>query len=397
LKKWKWLIHGPEETTMEFGFTTEQMMYRDMIYKYAKNEMVHLCEEADRKAEFSHELWEKLKIMGLLGLPFPEEYGGQGADTITCTLAGDALAHAGVDQGHLLAMGAHTYLCGDTIFRNGTEEQKKKYIPKIASGEWIGCMGLTEPGAGSDAASLQTLAVKKGKRWLLNGTKTFITNAPVADIAVIYATVDRAKKHKGITAFIVEKNFKGYSTGNPFHKMGVRASTTSEIFLEDCEVPEGNLLGEVGKGFLMALQTVEWDRSALLGPYVGGLFFAMEEAARYANERVQFGRTIRSFQAIRHKIADMKIIAEACKLAVYRVAALKDQGLPLNQLQASIAKAFLGDWGMKAASEAVQVFGGYGYMHEYPVERMLRDQKLAQIGGGTSEIQRLVISRLMFS
>ncbi|MBT8491218.1 MAG: acyl-CoA dehydrogenase family protein [Deltaproteobacteria bacterium] len=382
---------------MDFRFTEEQLMFRDTVYRYAKNEISPLCEEADWKAEFSRTVWEKFMAMGLLGLPFPEEYGGQGADAITCTLAGEALAHAGVDQGHLLAQGAHTYLCGYTIFMNGTEGQRRTYIPKLASGEWIGCMGLTEPNAGSDAGSLQTTAVKKGDRWILNGSKTFITNAPVADLCVVYATIDRSKKHKGITAFIVEKDFKGYSTGRPFHKLGVRASSTSEVFLEDCEVPEENLLGEVGKGFLMALQTVEWDRSALLGPYVGGLLFSMEEAARYANEREQFGRKIGSFQAIRHKIADMKIIVEACKLAVYRVAALKDAGRPLNQMQASIAKAFLGDWGMKAASEAVQVFGGYGYMHEYLVERMIRDQKLAQIGGGTSEIQRTVLSRMFFS
>lgn len=382
---------------MDFRLTDEQLMFRDTIYRYARNEIAPLCEEADWKAEFSRDVWEKFKAMGLLGLPYPEEYGGQGADYITCTLAGEALAHGGVDQGHLLAQGAHTYLCGCTVLMNGTEDQKQKYLPKLASGDWIGCMGLTEPNAGSDAGSLQTTAVKKGDRWILNGSKTFITNAPVADLCVVYATVDRSKKHKGITGFIVEKDFPGYSTGKPFHKLGVRASATSEVFLEDCEVPEENLLGEVGKGFLMALQTVEWDRSALLGPYVGGLLFSMEEAARYANERIQFGQTIGSFQAIRHKIADMKIIVEACRLAVYRVAALKDAGYPLNQMQAAIAKTFLGDWGMRVASDAVQVFGGYGYMHEYPVERMIRDQKLAQIGGGTSEIQRTVLSRMFFS
>ncbi|HMB20584.1 MAG TPA: acyl-CoA dehydrogenase family protein [Spirochaetota bacterium] len=380
---------------MNFGLTEEQQMFRETVYKYAKNEIVDLCEEADLNAEFSTEIWQKLGAMGLLGLPFPEEYGGSGADVVTCCIAGEALGHAGVDSGHTLAMGAHTYLCTDTLYQHATEEQKMRYIPKLATGEWIGCMGLTEPGAGSDAASMQATAVKKGDRWILNGSKTFITNAPVADLCVVYATVDKAKKHGGVSAFIVEKGFKGFSTGKPFHKMGVRASTTSEVFLEDCEVPEENLLGEVGAGFAYAHQTLEWDRSALLAPYVGGMMFMIEESARYASEREQFGKPIKKFQAIQHKLADMKVTMEAARLAVYRVASLKDAGYPLNHLQASIAKAFVGDWGMKMASEAVQIFGGYGYIHEYPVERMLRDAKLAQIGGGTSEVQRLIISRLM--
>jgi len=382
---------------MEFGFTDEQMMFRDTIYRYAKNEIAPLCEEADLKGEFSFDVWEKFKAMGLLGLSLPEEYNGQGADLVTCALANEALAHAGVDQGHLLALGAHSYLASRTIFDNGNEEQVKKYIPRMATGEWIGCMGLSEPNAGSDVAAMQMTAVKKGNRWILNGTKTFITNAPVADVAVIFATVDRKLKHKGVTAFVVERVFEGFSTSTPFHKMGVRASATSEIILEDCEVPEENIIGEVGKGFLAAMGTVEWDRSVLLAPAIGGMMFVLEEAARYANNRVQFGRPIASFQAIQHKLADIKIFMEAVKLAIYRVASLKDSGHSSNTMQASIAKLFAGDWGMKVASEAIQIFGGYGYMHEYPVERALRDGKLGQIGGGTSEIQRSIISGLMFS
>jgi butyryl-CoA dehydrogenase len=380
---------------MEFGFTDEQLMFRDTVYKYAKNEIVPLCEEADLKSEFSFEIWRKLGDMGLLGMPFPEEYGGSGADVVTCTLAGEALGHAGVDSGHLLALGAHTYLCADTLFKRGNEDQRKRYVSKLASGEWIGCMGLTEPGAGSDAAAIQTTAVKKGDRWILNGSKTFITNAPVADICVLYATVDKSLKQAGITAFIVEKDFKGYSTGKPFHKMGVRASATSEVFLEDCEVPEENLLGEVGQGFIYAHETLSWDRSALLAPFVGGMMSMIEQCGRYATDRIQFNKPLKAFQSIQHKIADIKVIMEASRLAVYRVAYDKDAGLPLDHMHTSIAKAFVGDWGIKTALEAVQVFGGYGYIHEYPVERMLRDAKLAQIGGGTSEVQRFIISRLM--
>jgi butyryl-CoA dehydrogenase len=230
---------------------------------------------------------------------------------------------------------------------------------------------------------------------VLNGSKTFITNAPVCDVCVVYATVDKAKKHQGITAFIVEKGTKGFSTGKPFHKMGVRASSTSEVFLEDCEIPEENLLGEVGMGFMYTHETLSWDRSALLAPFVGGLQFMIDQCGQYATDRIQFDKPIKSFQAIQHKLADIKVILEGSRMAVYRVAFDKDSGKPLNHMHTSIAKAFVGDWGIKAASEGVQIFGGYGYIHDYPIEKFLRDAKLAQIGGGTSEVQRFIISRLM--
>ena len=380
---------------MEFGFTEEQLMFRDSVYKFAKKEIVPLVEEADLKSEFSMEVWRKLGEMGILGLPFPEELGGSGASVETCCLAGEALGHAGVDQGHLLALGAHTYLCADTIFKHGSPEQLKKYVPKLASGEWIGCMGLTEPGAGSDAASITTTAVKKDGKWILNGTKTFITNAPVCEVCVVYATVDKALKHKGITAFIVERGFPGFATGAPFHKMGVRASTTSEVILDNCEVPEENLLGEVGRGFEYTHETLSWDRSSLLAPFVGALQFAIETCTKYSQDRVQFGRPINAFQAIQHKLADIKMIKEAAKMVVYRVAHDKDSGKPLNHLHTSVAKSIVGDYGIKAASDAVQIFGGYGFIHEYPIERFLRDVKLAQIGGGTSEMQKFIISRIL--
>ena len=380
---------------MEFGFTEEQLMFRESVYRYAKKEIVPLVEQADLESRFSPEVWRKLGAMGLLGLPFPEELGGSGADVVTCCLSGEALGHAGVDQGHLLALGAHTYLCADTIFKHANEKQLKKYIPKLASGEWIGCMGLTEPGAGSDAASLQTTAVKKGDRWVLNGSKTFITNAPVSDVCVVYATIDRKLKHNGITAFIVEKGTPGFSTGEPFHKMGVRASATSEVFFDNCEIPEENLLGEAGKGFEYTHETLSWDRSALLAPFLGAIQFAIEECTKYSQERVQFEKPINSFQAIQHKLADLRIVKEAARMTVFRVAYDKDSGKPLNHMHTSIAKAVVGDMGMKAASESVQIFGGYGFIHDYPIERFLRDAKLGQIGGGTSEIQRFIISRIL--
>ncbi|MCD6569413.1 MAG: acyl-CoA dehydrogenase family protein [Deltaproteobacteria bacterium] len=380
---------------MDFAFSDEQKMFRDTLYRYGKEEIVPLCEEADLKGEFSHEIWNKMAEMGVLGLPFPEELGGQGADIVTCCLAGEALGHAGVDGGSLLAWGAHTYLCACNIFNFGNQEQKKKYVPKLASGEWIGCMGLTEPGSGSDAASLRTTAVKKGNKYILNGSKTFITNAPVAEVAVVFATLDRSKRHEGITAFIIEKDFPGFSTGKPFHKMGCKASSTSEVFFEDCEVPQENLLGNEYGGWQIALSGVEWDRSTLLSPFLGGSIYSFELCAKYANERHQFNRPIREFQAIQHRIADMKIFIEAVRLAIYRVASAKDNGVMLNPLQAAVNKVYAGDEGFRMASDAVQIFGGYGFMHEYPVERNFRDAKLGAIGGGTSDIMRMIVSRIM--
>jgi alkylation response protein AidB-like acyl-CoA dehydrogenase len=384
-----------QEVSMDFSLSQEQRMFRETVYRYGRDEIAPLCEEADLKGEFSFEIWRKLASFGILGLPLPEEFGGSAASILTCCLAGEALGHAGVDGGSLLAWGAHTYLCAHNIYAFGTEDQKRKYVPKLASGEWIGCMGLTEPGSGSDAASLSTTAVKKGDRYVLNGSKTFITNAPVADIMVIFANVDKARKHEGITAFIIEKGTPGLTTGKPFHKMGCKCSSTSEVFLADCEVPEENILGGEGKGWIIALSGVEWDRCTLLSPMLGAALNNLDSCARYANERQQFKRPIRSFQAIQHRIADMKVFVEAVRLAVYRVASAKDNGQMLNPLQAAVSKVYAGDRGFEMASEAVQIFGGYGFMHEYPVERNFRDSKLAAIGGGTSDIMRMIVSRIM--
>jgi alkylation response protein AidB-like acyl-CoA dehydrogenase len=238
---------------MEFSLTSEQKMFRETVYRYAREEIAPMCEGADLKGEFSFDIWGKLASFGILGLPFPEDLGGSGAALVTCCLAGEALAHGGVDGGSLLAWGAHTYLCAHNIYDFGTEEQKRKYVPKLASGEWIGCMGLTEPGSGSDAASLRTTAVRRGECYVLNGSKTFITNAPVSDVFIIFANADRSKRHEGITAVIVDRGTPGLSTGKPFHKLGCRCSSTSEVFLEDCEVPAGNVLAGEGKGWFIAL------------------------------------------------------------------------------------------------------------------------------------------------
>ena len=380
---------------MDFELTPEQLMFKEVVVDFTTKHVAPHAEKADRESEFSWEAWRKVGEFGLLGLHFPEEYGGQGADTLTACIAAEALGEGGADGGLMLSMGAHTYLCGDTILRHGTDAQRKKYLPRLAAGEWVGCMGLTEPGAGSDAASITTTAVKTDSGYLLNGTKMFITNGPIAQVSVIFAITDREAGHFGISAFVVEKGTPGYSAGKNLKKLGVRSSTTSELIMEDVEIPAENLLGQEGAGFLIALEALEWDRSVLLAPFIGAMARSMADCARYALDRKQFGRPISEFQAIRHKIADMKVFLEAARLLIYRIAWNKDQGRALNHMEASVAKLFVGDWGMPVASEAVQIHGGYGFIHEYPVERMFRDVKLAQIGGGTSEIQRMVIARIL--
>ncbi len=380
---------------MDFGYTQEQLAFKEQVLKFARKEITPRCREHDLQSRFDFESFRRLGEFGILGLHFPEELGGAGADVVTTVLAGEALGEAGVDGGLALSYGAHTFLCADTIFQHGTEEQKKKYVPRLASGEWIGCMGLTEPNAGSDVAALRTRAEKRGDRWVLNGSKIFITNGPIADVAVVYTTIDPSQKHAGLTAFIVEKGTPGFSAGPPLHKMGCRTSQTSELFFDDCEIPSENLLGGEGAGFMMAMQTVEWDRSALVAPFVGGMTYAIQKCAEYAKDRRQFGKSIAEFQAVKKKLADMKIFLEAARGLIYRIAWCKDQGRPLNHLEAAVAKLYVGDWSLGPSNDAMAVMGGYGYCHEYDMERGFRDGRLAPLGGGTSEIQKLIISKLM--
>jgi butyryl-CoA dehydrogenase len=380
---------------MDFSITKEQMMFKEQVIRFATKEIVPTVQEYDLKGEFDFQSFRKLGDFGILGLHFPENLGGSDADVVTTVMAGEALGEAGVDGGLTLAYGAHTFLCADTIFSHGTDMQREKYIPKLASGEWIGCMGLTEPGAGSDVASMTTRAEKRGDRYVLNGNKMFITNGPVADVAVVYAKTEKELKHAGVSGFIVEKGTPGFSAGKNIIKMGVRTSHTSELIFEDCQIPAENLIGHEGAGFLMAMQTVEWDRSALLAPFVGGMTYVFKKCIQYAKERYQFGRPIAQFQAIKHKLADIKIFIEAARSLVYRIAWCKDQGRPLNHLEAAVAKLFIGDWSLGPANDAVTLHGGYGYCHEYDVERAFRDGRLAPIGGGTSEIAKKIISKLI--
>lgn len=380
---------------MDFEFTQEQIMFKEQVIKFAKNEILPRVEEHDLEKSFDFKSFRKMGEYGILGLHFPEEYGGSNADIVTTCLAGEALGEAGVDGGLCIAYGSHSFLNADTILVHGTEEQKKKYLPKLASGEWIGAMGLTEPGAGSDIASMGTSAVKKGDRYILNGNKMFITNGPIADVLVIYAKTQPKLKHAGISAFIVEKGTKGFSAGKPLKKMGVHSSQTSELIFEDCEIPEENLIGKENQGFYMAMQTVDWDHTAILAPSIGTSTYMLKKCAQYAKERVQFGKPIASYQAIKHKLAEIRIYREALWALVYRTAWYKDQGMPSNIVEGAIAKLYCGDWALGSTHAAMTLMGGYGFCHEYEMERIFRDSRLGSIGGGSSEIQKIVISKFM--
>jgi alkylation response protein AidB-like acyl-CoA dehydrogenase len=330
--------------------------------------------------------------MSLLGLPFPEKYGGSEATPLATCIAMEAMSSAGVDAGTPLAWGAHMILCGVPIWLLGTEAQKEKYLPKICSGEWIGAFGLTEPGSGSDAAAMKTTAQRRGDRWILNGSKMFITNAPVADLFIVFAATDKSARNRGISTFIIERGFPGFSVGRDLVKMGNRTSVTSELVFDNCEVPDENLLGPENLGFLaVGKETLEWERSCMIAPIIGGMQYMLECCTAYAKERHQFGRPIADFQAIQHKLADMKIALEGSRLLIYRVAWLKQQG-KRAMLEAAIAKLWATEAAIRVSYDAVQIFGGYGYIHDYPAERFYRDARLGTIGAGTSEVQRMIIA-----
>jgi len=380
---------------MDFTFTEEQLLFKQSVIEFAQKEIMPGAAERDEEARFDRDVWDKAAEFGLMGLPFPEEYGGSGASVIDTTLAGEAIGYGGLDAGFCLSWGAHVVIGGVPIWQLGTEEQKKKYLPKIASGEWISGLGLTEPEAGSDAAGILTTAEDKGGYYLLNGTKTFITNGPTGQVFVVLAKTDKEKGAGGITGFIVEKDFPGFSVGKEIHKTGNRSSPTSELVFDNCEVPEENVLGGVNQGFMgVALATLEWERSVMLAASIGGQEVQLEQCVKYAKERKQFGRPIASFQAVQFMLADMKMWLETCRWILYKTAWNKDQGI-MDPLQASVSKLYITECMLKAAHNAIQIHGGYGYTKEYAVERAYRDAQLGVLGGGTSEIQRWIIGRLL--
>ena len=380
---------------MDFRITEEQELFKKSVIEFAQKEIMPGAAERDEEARFDRDVWDKAAEFGLMGLPYPEEYGGSGASVFETALAGEALGYGGLDAGFCLSWGAHVVIGGIPIWQLGTEEQKKKYLPKIASGEWITGLGLTEPEAGSDAAGLLTTAEKKDGYYVLNGTKTFITNGPIGEVFVVLAKTDKEKGAAGITGFIVEKSFPGFSVGKEIHKTGNRSSPTSELVFDNCEVPVENLLGEENQGFMgVALATLEWERSVMLAAAIGGQEVQLEQCIKYAKERKQFGRPIASFQAVQFMLADMKMWLETSRWILYKVAWNKDQGI-MDPLMASVSKLFITEVALKAARNAIQIHGGYGYTKEYAVERSYRDAQLGVLGGGTSEIQRWIIGRLL--
>lgn len=378
---------------MHLQFTEEQQMMRDMVRDFAQKEITPFIEKMEA-GEFPRPILKKMGDLGLMGITVPEKYGGAGMDFTSYIIAINELSKVSAVMGVILSV--HTSVGTNPILYFGNEEQKQKYIPKLASGEYLGAFCLTEPHAGSDAASLKTRAVKKGDRYILNGSKIFITNGGEADVYIVFASTDLEKRSRGITAFIVEKDTPGLIIGKNEKKMGLHGSKTVELSFENMEVPIENRLGEEGEGFKIAMANLDVGRIGISAQSLGIAEAALEAAVEYAKERKQFGKPIADYQGIGFKLADMATSVEAARLLVYRAASLKSQGLPCGK-EASIAKLFASKTAMEVAIEAVQVFGGYGYTKDYPVERYFRDAKVTEIYEGTSEIQRLVISKHLFN
>ncbi len=377
---------------MQFTLSEEHEMIRKMVRDFAINEVAPTAGERDEEERFDREIFDQMAELGLTGIPWPEEYGGIGSDFLAYAIAVEELSRVCASTG--VTLSAHTSLAGWPIFKFGTEEQKQKYLKPMAQGKKIGAYCLTESGSGSDAGGMKTMARKEGDHYVLNGSKIFITNGGVAEIYVVFATTDPESKHKGTTAFIVESNFSGFKVGKKEKKMGIRSSPTTEIIFEDCIVPQENVLGEEGQGFKIAMMTLDGGRNGIAAQAVGIAQGALDAAVSYAKERVQFGKPIIANQGISFKLADMATNIEAARLLTYQAAWLESAGLPYGKASA-MAKLFAGDTAMKVTTEAVQVFGGYGYTKDYPVERFMRDAKITQIYEGTQEIQRLVISRML--
>ena len=374
---------------MDFNTTERQDLFLQMIREFAEKEVKPLAAEVDDQERFPMETVEKMAKLGLMGIPVPKQYGGAGADNVLYTMAVEELSRVCATTGVILS--AHKSLCCAPILENGTEAQKQKYLPKLASGEWIGAFGLTEPNAGTDASAQQTTAVKEGDHYVLNGSKIFITNAGYANVYIIMAMTDKSKGTKGISAFIVEKDFPGFSIGKKEKKMGIRGSATCELIFENCIVPAENLLGQEGKGFGIAMKTLDGGRIGIASQALGIAQGAMDETVRYLKERKQFGRPLAKFQNMQFQLADMQTRIEASRLLVRKAAFKKDRKQNYSA-DAAMAKLFAAETAMEMTTKAVQYHGGYGYTREYPVERMMRDAKITEIYEGTSEVQRMVIA-----
>jgi len=378
---------------VDFSLSEEQILFQDSVKKFAEKEIAPGVEDRENKGEFCHEAWKKVCDFGLAGLVIPEAYGGGGASALDAVVALIAFSEGGKDFSMSGLWATHLLLAAMPIADLGTTEQKEKYLPRMARGELIGALALTEPGAGSDTTGLSTQAVRDGDHYVLNGSKTFISNAPIADVFVVLTTVDKAARAHGLTMFIVEKNFAGITTGKPLKKREADSWPTGEVFFDDCRVPIENMLGQERKGFLYMLQALTWERLAF-APYVGMMASNLKDAIEYSKQRVQFGKPICDFQLIQAMLAEMKMELDASRLLTFQLAWKKDRGENIA-MDAAIAKTYITESAERSSYKAVQIFGGNGCMKEYAIGRNLWVSKMGTIGGGTSQIQRTIIGRML--
>ena len=378
---------------MEFSYSREQQMVKKMIKDFAEKEIGPIAEEIDANAQYPYETIEKLGKLGVMGMPFPQEYGGAGTDYLTYIMAVEELSK--VDGSHGVIVQTHNALCCWPIFTYGTEEQKKKYLPDLLSGNKLGAFGLTEPNAGTDAAMQQTTAKDMGDHWLLNGSKIFISGGGIADVYVIMAMTDKSKGNKGISSFIVEKGTPGFSRGKKENKMGIRGSIAAELVFEDCKIPKENLLGKQGKGFKVAMSSLDVGRLGIAAQALGIAQGAFDQTVQYMKQRKQFGRSLDKFQALAFEMANMKTRIDGSRLLLYQACNTRDRGLP-GTVTAAQAKLSCSETASYVVDKAVQFHGGYGYIKDYPVERMYRDQKITEIYEGTSEVMKMVIAGDIF-
>jgi len=383
-----------EYPSLNFNLGETADMIRDTVRSFAQEEIAPIAEKTDQENAFPNDMWPRLGELGLLGITVEEEYGGSGLGYLEHIIAMEEISRASASIG--LSYGAHSNLCVNQLRRNGNEEQKQKYLPKLISGEHIGALAMSEPGAGSDVVSMRLKAEKKGDRYILNGNKMWITNGPDADTLVVYAKTDPDAGPKGITAFIIEKGFKGFSTAQKLDKLGMRGSNTCELVFEDCEVPEENILGELNKGVRVLMSGLDYERAVLAGGPTGIMMACMDVVVPYIHERKQFNQSIGEFQLIQGKVADMYSTLNACRAYVYAVGAACSRGETTRKDAAGVI-LYSAEKATQMALDAIQILGGNGYINEYPTGRLLRDAKLYEIGAGTSEIRRMLIGRELFN
>jgi alkylation response protein AidB-like acyl-CoA dehydrogenase len=377
---------------MDFSLSEEQQALREHIIRFARRELNEGAAERDREQCFARDLWRKCGEMGFQGLPVPEEYGGGGYDPLTTAIALEALGYACHDGGLVFSICAHLLAVVIPVWKHGSEEQKRRYLPRLCNGEWIGVNAMSEPGSGSDAFAMSTKAERDGDGFRISGAKTFSSNGPVADLALVFAATPSESGHQGITAFLVEKGAPGFGVGQKFEKMGLRSSPMSELVFDHVYVAQDGVLGGVGGGSAVFVHSMDWERTCLFATHIGGMERLLEQSIAYARSRRQFGQAIGKFQAVAHRIADMKVRLEAARLLTYKAASRLERSRSVA-LDASIAKLFASESLVTTAMDALQILGGYGYMTEYEVERALRDAIGSTIYSGTSEIQRNIISR----